>query len=117
MWLSKKIKSSGDDSRAERGSITLTGNSLEAESSVNVRSIFTYSPYGYSYVPPLGDEVMLLPCADGRAMIGSRLKPARLKSGEIQISSMGGAKIILRNDGAVEINGLVINKEGAIENG
>lgn len=115
MWLSKMMKDSDYEDRAEIGSITLSGNTLEAESSVSVRELTAYSPYGYSYIPPVGEEIMLLPSADGKAIIGSKLKMKKIKSGEIEISSKGGAKILLRNDGTVVINSLEISKEGVIK--
>lgn len=115
MWLSKKIKSSSNDDRVESGSITLSGSNIEAESSVNVRSVSGYSPYGYSYVPPVGEEAVLIPSADGRAMLGTRLNAIGLEEGEIKISSKGGATIVLKNDGTVVINSLIISKEGKIE--
>ena len=42
-------------------------------------------------------------------------KPSkRLAVGEIKISSKGGATIILRNDGSIELNSLVIDRNGVI---
>lgn len=115
MWLSKAIKNSKVEDKIECGSVTLSGKeTLETASSVNIRSIGAYSPYGYSSLPPVGEEVMLVPSAEGQAIVGTRLNISNIETGEIQISSKGGATIILKNDGSVVINSLTIDKEGKI---
>ena len=108
------MASDRQEEKAEAGCVTISGRTIEADSSVSVREVKSYSPYGYSAVVPVGEEVMLVPSAEGQAIIGSRLKASELASGEIRISSKGGAEIILKNDGSVVINSLVISKEGVI---
>lgn len=117
MWLSKRMCQNEVEERAENGSVTLSSSdTIETNSSIRVREISSYSPYGYSSLPPVGEEVMLVPSADGQAIVGTRIKASTLESGEILITSKGGASIRLRNDGSVVINSLTISKEGKILN-
>ena len=118
MWLSKMIAKNTADSRAERGSVTISGSSeVEARSSTNAKSLDMYTPYGYACAAPIGEEIIVVPSSDGDVALGAHCKAESLQSGEVMISSLGGAKILLRNDGSVVINSLVINKNGVIENG
>lgn len=115
MWLSKAIKQDNAENSVEYGSVTLSsGDTLEASSSVSVRATGAYLPYGYSSLPPIGEEVMLLPASDGQAVVGVKNSSTNLEAGEIEICSKGGARIVLKNDGSVIINSLKIDKEGKI---
>lgn len=116
MWISKMISQSRQSPKAEKGSVTLSSNSLETDGTVKTRNIDAYAPYGYQCRPPVGEEVMLLPSGDGQVMIGSKAVCENLQSGEIRLKSLGGASIILKNDGSVVINSLVIDKNGVINN-
>ena len=49
-------------------------------------------------------------------MLGTAEDASSLESGEIRIASAGGAKIILKNDGTVIINSMIIGKDGVIKN-
>lgn len=118
MWLSKMIGKSTADNRAQKGSVTISGSSdLEAQYTAGAKSMQAYTPYGYTSAAPIGEEVVVIPSSDGEVALGTRCKASELQSGEVMISSLGGAKIILKNDGTVVINSMVINQEGAIENG
>ena len=44
------------------------------------------------------------------------MKNERLSTGEISITSIGNAKIMLKNNGDAEINGFVFTKDGKIRN-
>lgn len=119
MWISKNITSSKAEEKAERASVTLydyESDNIEAGSTIVNRGVESYTPYGYSCGVPVGEDVMIIPSDGGQAMIGTLSKSSGLKSGEIKISSKGGATIILRNDGSIELNSLVINRNGVIEN-
>lgn len=45
------------------------------------------------------------------------MKTQGLAQGEVEIRSLGGARILLKNDGSVVINSLVINRDGEFEKG
>ncbi|MBR3148972.1 MAG: phage baseplate assembly protein [Eubacterium sp.] len=118
MWLSKTISKGAADNRAQKGSVTISGSSsVEAQSNANAKSLNTYAPYGYASCAPVGEEVIVMPSRDGEVAIGTKTKEAGLDAGEVMISSLGGASIILKNDGSVIINSLEIDKNGVIHSG
>ena len=118
MWLSKMIGKNTADNRAQKGSITISGSAdVEAQYTAGAKSMQAYTPYGYTSAAPIGEEVAVVPSSDGEIAIGTRCKASELESGEVMISSLGGAKIILKNDGTVVINSMVINREGMINSG
>ena len=116
MWLSKTLAKNNFSSRAERGNITISNNnSLEACASASARNISVYSPYGYCALPPVGEEIIVIPSLDGQVALGSRSKNGDIMSGEIKIQSLGGASILLKNDGSVVINdSFIIGREGDV---
>lgn len=118
MWLSKAISKGAADNRAQKGSVTISGlSSIEAQSVSNAKSLSAYAPYGYAASAPSGEEVIVLPSSDGEIALGTRAKDADIEAGEVAITSLGGAKIVLKNDGSVVINSLVIDRNGVIQNG
>lgn len=115
MWLSRSFKNS-EQAAAETGVITISAKSCtESASSVALRSPLCYAPYGYAFRLPVGEEVLIVNGAPGAAVAGSKMKAVDLEQGEIELSSLGGARIRLKNDGCVEINGLVIDKNGEVK--
>ena len=117
MWMSKNISAGkqSESERAEKGCVTMSSTQLEAGSTVINRGIESYAPYGYQCSMPVGEDVMIIPSDNGQAVIGVLSKLSRhLAVGEIKISSKGGATIILRNDGSIELNSLVIDRNGVI---
>lgn len=117
MWLSKMLSRSDTSDKAEKGRVTLSGaDGFEAGSSVTSRNINAYAPYGYNSLAPVGEEVILLPSSDGQVAMGTKNDSTSLESGEIKITSKGGAYIILKNDGSVIINSLKIDKNGVMNN-
>lgn len=117
MWISKMISRQNSRETAESGIVTMTdGGKIEASASVNEREISAFLPYGFSSVPPSEEEVMLVPCSNGSAVIGVKQNSFSLETGEVCISSSGGASIVLKNDGSVVVNNhLIITKEGDFE--
>lgn len=116
MWISSKIKLKQNSRMAEKGSVTLSKSMMEAGSTISKRDIESYAPYGYQSKAPVGQEVMLMPSSSGQVMIGALSKNDDLESGEIRLSSLGGATIVLKNDGTIMLNSLVIDENGVIKN-
>ena len=116
MWLSKTIRESESAPQAEQGKITLSGNGvLEAEATQSSRNVKLCLPYGYTAGVPAGAEVMLLPAADCLLAVGTEAAGNLPAPGEVRIASLGGASVVLKNDGSVVINGcFTIDKEGNI---
>ena len=118
MWISRMLARSYESEKAQSGYVSMSaGGELEVGSTVNARGIKAYSPYGYSAAVPVGEEVILIPSAEGQAILGTPESSSSLSQGEVEIASRGGARILLKNDGTVIINGhYVINKEGEATN-
>lgn len=117
MWLSRRFNKT-ENSAAETGVVTLNANGFtEAAASMPSRNRDTFSPYGYSYCAPVGEEVLIVNGSSGTVFAGTKMPAPSLGQGEIEIKSMGGASVVLKNDGSVVINGLVIDKNGEIVNG
>lgn len=116
MWLSRKVQRQEKDVRTQKGRVTISSpERIEAGSTVSEHNIGLCQPYGYSARPPVGEEVFIIQSSDGQAVAGVRSEAQHLDSGEIRLKSKGGATLILRNDGSVEINSLVIDKNGVMK--
>ena len=116
MWLSKNINTTPQEEKAQNGSVTISSaDNIEAGSTVTSRNTDMYMPYGYTALPPVGEEVLIIPAGRGQAIMGTLAKFTALASGEIQLRSQGDAIITLRNDGSVVINSLIIDKDGVIK--
>lgn len=116
MWMSKRIVATSEKEVAEKGKVTLSDNQLEAGATVIRRNIDSYAPYGYKSVPPVDEDVIMLESNDGAVVLGALSKDEDIESGEVKISSLGGAYIILKNNGDIVLNGLVIDSRGVIQN-
>ncbi len=116
MWMSKKIVATSENEVAEKGKVTLSDNQFEAGATVTKRNIDSYAPYGYQSVPPINEDIIMLESNDGAVVLGTLNKNCDIESGEVKVSSLGGAYIILKNDGNIVLNGLVIDSRGVIQN-
>lgn len=81
------------------------------------RDIPVFAPRGISYKPCEGDRMLMLPVDGAETCVGCLSVCADIESGEIKLASAGGATVKLRNSGEVEINGLIITKNGQILTG
>lgn len=107
MWLMNYItKNSISDTRAEQGSVgTACDGKIQVNASSDFRNVPIVAPYGIAYVPPSGEKSIVLPTNNGNMCVGIVAPLNDLKPGEIMLYSAGGASLILKNDGAVYING------------
>lgn len=114
MWLSERFKSK-ESYAAETGTVTMnTKGCTEAAATMQARNSESYSPYGYSFCAPVGENVLLINSSAGTVSAGVKMKNNLLQQGEILIESLGGAKIALKNNGDIEMNGIIIDKTGNI---
>lgn len=116
MWISKQVARQSASPTVERGKITLTsdGGNVEAAATGVERNVKVYSPYGYAFRAPKGENILLTQGGGEPAVIGLESSCSGLADGEIKISAQSGAYIRLKSDGTAEINGLIISKEGKI---
>ncbi len=116
MWLSKKF-GRADNSLAEVGTVSVGGGAvIKTASTIQSEEVCSYAPYGYAAYAPDGEEILLISSAGGTAGAGTKMKGKNLSSGEIAITSIGNAEILLKRNGDAEINGFVFTKDGKIRN-
>lgn len=116
MWLSRQLNQDKESGFSETGQVTISsGNIFAVCGSMENRSFKIFSPYGISSLPPEGQQALLLNGTGGGYCVGFQNQTMGLEPGEVRISSLGGSYIHLRNNGEVDINGLVITSEGTIK--
>lgn len=79
------------------------------------RGMPVFSPRGINYRPCEGDNILLMPVENSDVCVGVLCNSAGLASGELSLSSSGGANIHLKNDGSIVLNGLVITRDGKLQ--
>ena len=110
MWLLDYItKNSLKSAENSKGDVTSsTTNSVNVSSSLEHRNVPLVAPYGVYYIPPTGAESVVVPVNGSYISVGLVSDNEHsLSPGELMLCSKGGAKIVLKNDGTVEINGKV----------
>lgn len=116
MWLSQRF-GNAEKIAAESGTVSVGGGSvIKTASTIQSEEVQNYAPYGYSAYAPDGEEILLINSAGATAGAGTKMKNENLSVGEIAITSIGDAKIFLKMNGDVEINGFVFTKDGKLKN-
>ena len=116
MWISRQLSKNEDEMVSQTGKSTLNNNgNVEVVGSGVSRGVELYSPYGYSYSLPAGENVLLTKTNGTLSGVGVGMSGSDLKNGEIRISALSGAYIHFTQNGDVIINGLKINRNGVIE--
>jgi hypothetical protein len=82
----------------------------EAES----RGVPVFAPRGISYRPREGDRLLLLRADGADICVGCLASQDALQAGELMLASSGGARIHLKSNGEISLNGLRISAAGAI---
>lgn len=102
---------------AQIGKVMLSGDErVGVSANLDAQSAIYAAPYGVYAKPCEGDHLLLLPTADGKYVsLGVMSAHANLKSGELMLKAASGAYVWLKETGEVEINGLVIDKNGTIQ--
>ena len=110
MWISGYVTGNSFGSgRADIGEVRASGDGVSVSASETLRGLPVVAPYGIVYAPPVGERSMVIPCGSGRACMGVIAPPPEdLEAGELMLYSSGGARIVLKNDGRVLINGRAV---------
>ena len=116
MWISNKIANRHTKNNAVvmEGSITESiGNKLYIQNKEEYRNINIMAPYGVVCVPPAGEEALIVSFGESALCTGVIMpENEQLEPGELMLSSLGGASIVLKNDGRVLINGNAVQEVG-----
>lgn len=79
-----------------------------------LRDSLVFAPRGVSYMPCTGDNLLILPVNGTDTCVGALSSVSGLKPGELRLRSSGGAVILLRQNGDIQLNGVIITKDGEI---
>lgn len=113
MWLSKKLAAHElqDVASAQDGTVTIEGGELAVFSSGEKREVKTVGPGGYEWQPCKGEDVLIVRGGifgeESYAVGVPEQANEALAPGEVRIRSAAGAEIVLRNNGRIDINGLL----------
>lgn len=113
MWLSKKLAAHElqDVASAQDGTVTIEGGELAVFSSGEKREVKTVGPGGYEWQPCKGEDVLIVRGGifgeESYAVGVPEQTGEALEPGEVRIRSAAGAEIVLRNNGRIDINGLL----------
>ena len=78
------------------------------------RELPVFTPRGMYSRPCEEDRVLLLSTGGGEACAGVLCRTRELAPGEVCLFSDGGAEIVLKNNGDISLNGVIITKSGEI---
>ncbi|MCH5299567.1 MAG: phage baseplate assembly protein [Ruminococcus sp.] len=107
MWILNYVtQNSLTPSLPEKGRVKgSVGSKVQVDASSDFGQINVVSPYGIAYVPPVGEQSVVINADGENFCLGTVAPTKRLQAGEIMLFSAGGASIELKNDGNVYING------------
>ena len=74
-----------------------------------------FAPRGVFSLPQEGDNALLLSADGTQVCVGILQGKEDVLPGELLLYSSGGAVILLKEDGSISLNGLVITKEGTLQ--
>ena len=103
---------------SELGTVTSSGKEINALGVGEYREVPLIAPFGIRWNPPNGANVQLIKnwhMGSNIVAVGT-IVDEEIEPGEVELYSMGGAKIQLKNDGTVIINEhFRINPDGTTE--
>lgn len=111
MWLSEYVagRTLGGERSASGEVRSASNGSVDVSAARDYQAVPLIAPSGIAYVPAVGSQTVVLPAAGGTVCLGVISPPAEnLEAGELMLYSAGGAKIVLKNDGRVLINGRAV---------
>lgn len=90
------------------------GGVVNAAGAEMFRSVPVFAPYGMCGVPPEGETALFLPLDGGAACVGVLCGGQGLAAGEAALYSAGGARLVLKNNGDIVLNGLTVTRDGQV---
>lgn len=107
MWLSKKLQG-----RTLGRATALEDRYSAAPAGQEAVSAWRMSaPWGIVWNPPDLAGAFFLQGEAGRICVGAKMEEKNLEAGELLLFSAGGARIYLKNNGEVEINGQIFSAD------
>ena len=112
MWLSQKLTQKAEERETAQFAVaTIGGAEIGVSAGGERRNVPLFSPGGYTWRPRAGETVLVIKAGEKVCVAGTESKADKDRAaGEVEIASVGGASIRLKNDGTVEISGtLTVN--------
>jgi hypothetical protein len=78
------------------------------------RVIPVFAPRGIAYRPREGDRMLLVRADGADICVGCLCPQDAVNDGELLLCSTGGARILLKNNGEISLNGLIISRDGRL---
>lgn len=100
---------------ARAGVVTTGGEAVHVQTDLERRAPMIAVPFGMAVCMPQGARVLMLP--ESGVCLGCVNDAENLLPGEVRLFSAGGAEILLKADGTVEINGQVFSRTEVANDG
>ncbi len=112
MWMARRLTADSDSlQEAQLGRVTSNNGFMTIQGETESRGLLTAAPWGVYSLPPKGTLALVFPRLGTCA--GVVTDASQIAAGEVLLKSLGGAEILLKNNGEVVINGQVFPaKEG-----
>ncbi len=109
MWLAEQLAISGMEAReqAAAGEVSIGGRNPAVVTDAERREGQVLCPGGYAWSARVGQKAVVL--GGGQTLVAGVLEapPVALAPGEVCIYAPGGARIVLKNTGRIELTGEV----------
>lgn len=107
MWITSYLAKNRASQSATSGSVmNADSTGVEVSASRKYREVPVVAPYGIYWVPPAGEQAVMVHTPASDLCMGVVNSGAQeLEPGELMLCSDGGASIVLKNNGSVLING------------
>lgn len=109
MWITQQIITA-QSAKASADLAQVTGNAA-AQGASEYRGLPFAGPWGIAYQPPNAARAVIVTTNAGDTCIGTLAADQGLEPGELLLYSSGGARLYLKNNGDIVINGQVFHKE------
>lgn len=107
MWITSYLTKNREVQTATSGRVMNADSAgVEVSASRKYRELPVTAPYGICWVPPEGEQAVMVHTNAGDLCVGVvTYANEELEPGELMLCSEGGASIVLKNNGDVLING------------
>lgn len=114
MWINTQLAKQENLELAHVATVvSVERDSINAVAHTQTIGVEVATPYGVKAMPSVGDEVVLVPTVDGKYICVGKVCNNAVAN-ELSLSAPSGAEIVLKADGSISLNGLVISKEGVL---
>lgn len=115
MWISKRLAATQEEKAPESAKVTgVRGGQMDAVGAYEYIGVPSVAPYGFFSLPEEGESVLVTGAQGFDVCLGIIRAGVPIGAGEILLQNAAGASIHLKNDGSIELNGLIITSRGEL---